>query len=41
MAAALPHPLGVVEVPGAGHMTPLTAPDAVTAVVRDLAALPA
>jgi len=41
MAAALPHPLGLVEVPGAGHMTPLTAPDAVAAVVRDLAARPA
>jgi len=41
MLAALPCPTGLVEVPGAGHMTPLTAPDAVAAAVRDLAERPA
>lgn len=34
LAAALPCCLGLVEVPGVGHMTPLQAPDAVAAAVR-------
>jgi pimeloyl-ACP methyl ester carboxylesterase len=38
MAAALPLPAGLVEVPGAGHMTPVTAPDAVSDAVRALVA---
>jgi len=37
MAASLPHPAGLVQVAGAGHLTPLTAPDAVAAAVLDLA----
>jgi len=37
MAAALPCPAGLVQVAGAGHLTPLTAPDAVAAAVLDLA----
>jgi pimeloyl-ACP methyl ester carboxylesterase len=37
MADALPFSLGLVELPGEGHMTPLTAPDQVAGVVRRLA----
>jgi pimeloyl-ACP methyl ester carboxylesterase len=36
MATALPNPAGLVEVQGAGHMTPVTAPDAVSEAVRGL-----
>ncbi|MER6689204.1 alpha/beta fold hydrolase [Streptomyces minutiscleroticus] len=38
LAAALPHCLGTTELPGLGHMTPVEAPDLVTARIRDLAA---
>ena len=37
LAEALPHGLGVVEVPDAGHMTPVQAPEAITAAVHQLA----
>ncbi|MDI5966163.1 alpha/beta fold hydrolase [Streptantibioticus silvisoli] len=37
MAARLPHGLGVTELPGLGHMTPIEDPDAVVRVLRDLA----
>ena len=36
LAAALPQPLGLVELPGLGHMTPVQAPDAVTEAVLRL-----
>jgi pimeloyl-ACP methyl ester carboxylesterase len=36
LAEALPNCLGVVELPGHGHMTPLEAPEAVAGTVRDL-----
>ncbi|MEV5972568.1 alpha/beta fold hydrolase [Streptomyces sp. NPDC051921] len=36
MAAALPHCTGLVELAGAGHMTPVEAPEAVTAQIREL-----
>ncbi|MER6783645.1 alpha/beta hydrolase [Streptomyces sp. NPDC000658] len=36
IAAALPHSLGVTELPGVGHMTPVEAPDLVTARIREL-----
>jgi pimeloyl-ACP methyl ester carboxylesterase len=36
MAALLPHCLGVIELPGLGHMTPLEDPDAVARAIRDL-----
>ncbi|MCQ9131556.1 alpha/beta fold hydrolase [Streptomyces hilarionis] len=36
IAAALPHSLGVTELPGVGHMTPVEAPEAVTARIREL-----
>ncbi len=36
MDAALPRSVGLVVLPGEGHMTPLTAPDAVATAVRDL-----
>jgi pimeloyl-ACP methyl ester carboxylesterase len=36
MAAALPQSLGLVTVPGAGHMTPVEAPRAVDGAVRRL-----
>ncbi|HEY6793971.1 MAG TPA: alpha/beta hydrolase [Kineosporiaceae bacterium] len=36
IAAALPRPVDLIEVPAAGHMTPLTAPDEVAAAVRGL-----
>ncbi|MFE2266147.1 alpha/beta fold hydrolase [Streptomyces griseosporeus] len=38
LAAALPHCLGVTELPGLGHMTPVEAPELVTAKIRELAA---
>ncbi|MFD3488849.1 alpha/beta fold hydrolase [Streptomyces sp. NPDC058665] len=37
-AAALPHCVGVTELTGVGHMTPVEAPEAVTAVIRGLVA---
>ena len=37
LAEALPLGLGVVEVPDAGHMTPVQAPEAITAAVHRLA----
>ncbi|WP_415960630.1 alpha/beta fold hydrolase [Streptomyces sp. 021-4] len=36
IAAALPVGLGLTELPGMGHMTPLEAPEAVTAKLREL-----
>ncbi|TXS41662.1 alpha/beta hydrolase [Streptomyces sp. uw30] len=36
LAAALPHCLGVTELPGLGHMTPIEAPELVTAKIREL-----
>lgn len=36
MVAALPRPVGLVEIPGAGHMTPLDTPDAVADAIRRL-----
>lgn len=38
LAAALPHCLGVTELPGVGHMTPVEAPGPVTGRIRALAA---
>lgn len=38
LAAALPQCLGVTELPGVGHMTPVEAPDLVTGKIRSLAA---
>ncbi|MGC0376758.1 alpha/beta fold hydrolase [Streptomyces sp. SAI-229] len=38
LAAALPNCLGVTELPGIGHMTPVEAPDLVTGKIRALAA---
>jgi pimeloyl-ACP methyl ester carboxylesterase len=38
MSAALPRSLGLVTVPGAGHMTPVEAPRAIDHAVRRLAA---
>ncbi|WP_392671223.1 alpha/beta fold hydrolase [Streptomyces sp. LN785] len=38
LAAALPDCLGLTELAGMGHMTPVEAPEAVTAAIRDLAA---
>lgn len=38
LAEALPHPLGLTELTGQGHMTPIEAPEAVTARIRELAA---
>lgn len=37
LADALPHGLGVIEVPGIGHMTPVQAPDTITSAVQALA----
>ncbi|MGX2995235.1 alpha/beta fold hydrolase [Streptomyces sp. JNUCC 64] len=37
LAAALPHCTGLTELAGVGHMTPLEAPEAVTAAIRRLA----
>ncbi|MGS2589694.1 alpha/beta fold hydrolase [Streptomyces hebeiensis] len=36
LAAALPDCVGLTELPGAGHMTPVEVPRAVTAAIRDL-----
>jgi pimeloyl-ACP methyl ester carboxylesterase len=36
MSAALPQSLGLVTVPGAGHMTPVEAPRAVDRAIRRL-----
>ncbi|MFE5816509.1 alpha/beta fold hydrolase [Streptomyces sp. NPDC056479] len=36
LAAALPNCLGVTELPGLGHMTPIEAPELVTAKIREL-----
>ncbi|MGW0550671.1 alpha/beta fold hydrolase [Streptomyces altiplanensis] len=36
IVAALPHPLGLTELAGVGHMTPVEAPEAVTAKLREL-----
>ncbi|MEV1061785.1 alpha/beta hydrolase [Streptomyces sp. NPDC050263] len=36
IAAALPRSLGVTELPGLGHMTPVEAPDLVTRRIREL-----
>ncbi|MEU0739081.1 alpha/beta hydrolase [Streptomyces sp. NPDC006134] len=38
LAAALPNCLGLTELPGVGHMTPVEAPDLVTGKIRALAA---
>ncbi|MGC9439847.1 alpha/beta fold hydrolase [Streptomyces sp. WG5] len=38
LAAALPHCVGLTELPGLGHMTPVEAPDLVTGKIRALAA---
>ncbi|MFE6778404.1 alpha/beta fold hydrolase [Streptomyces sp. NPDC057702] len=38
IVAALPHSLGLTELPGIGHMTPLEVPDTVTAAIRGLVA---
>jgi pimeloyl-ACP methyl ester carboxylesterase len=38
LAGALPRCLGLVEVPGVGHMTPVQAPDAAAAAVRRVVA---
>ncbi|MET9256628.1 alpha/beta hydrolase [Streptomyces sp. NPDC003717] len=38
LAAALPHCVGLTELPGVGHMTPIEAPEVVTGKIRDLAA---
>ncbi|MGW5851374.1 alpha/beta fold hydrolase [Streptomyces sp. NPDC055254] len=38
LAAALPHCVGLTELTGVGHMTPIEAPEAVTAAVRELTA---
>ncbi|MEV3859585.1 alpha/beta hydrolase [Streptomyces sp. NPDC050095] len=37
IAAALPQCVGLTELAGMGHMTPVEAPDAVTGVIRELA----
>ncbi|MFJ3672233.1 alpha/beta fold hydrolase [Streptomyces sp. NPDC090106] len=36
LAAALPHCVGTTELPGIGHMTPIEAPELVTARIREL-----
>lgn len=36
IAAALPQPLGLTELAGLGHMTPVEAPDAINARIREL-----
>ncbi|WP_217144406.1 alpha/beta fold hydrolase [Streptomyces sp. AC627_RSS907] len=38
LAAALPHCVGLTELPGLGHMTPVEAPELVTGRIRGLAA---
>ncbi|NXY98423.1 alpha/beta hydrolase, partial [Streptomyces sp. BR123] len=37
IAAALPHCVGLTELTGMGHMTPIEAPEAVGNAVRELA----
>ncbi len=39
LAAALPNCVGLTELTGMGHMTPVEAPEAVTAALRELAEL--
>ncbi|MEV8067673.1 alpha/beta hydrolase [Streptomyces sp. NPDC085995] len=36
LAAALPQCVGLTELPGLGHMTPMEAPEAITAKIREL-----
>ncbi|MBE8473918.1 alpha/beta fold hydrolase [Streptomyces justiciae] len=36
LVAALPHCVGLTELPGLGHMTPVEAPELVTGTIRDL-----
>lgn len=36
IVAALPHSLGLTELTGVGHMTPVEAPEVVTAKLREL-----
>ncbi|MGY5045486.1 alpha/beta fold hydrolase [Streptomyces sp. 900105755] len=36
LIAALPHPLGLTELPGVGHMTPVEAPELVNGKIREL-----
>ncbi|MFE7646417.1 alpha/beta hydrolase [Streptomyces phaeoluteigriseus] len=36
IAEALPHCVGLTELPGLGHMTPVEAPELVTGMIRDL-----
>lgn len=36
LAAALPHPAGLTELPGLGHMTPVEAPELITGKIRQL-----
>ncbi|GGY72483.1 hydrolase [Streptomyces olivaceoviridis] len=36
LVAALPHCVGLTELPGVGHMTPIEAPEPVTARIREL-----
>ncbi|WP_169794459.1 alpha/beta fold hydrolase, partial [Streptomyces prasinus] len=38
IASRLPHCLGLTELPGIGHMTPVEAPEQVTGMIRELAA---
>lgn len=38
LAAALPHCAGITELPGLGHMTPVEAPELVSAKIRELVA---
>lgn len=38
LAAALPHCVGITELPGLGHMTPVEAPELVTGKIRELVA---
>ncbi|MHB9861122.1 alpha/beta fold hydrolase [Streptomyces sp. YIM S03343] len=38
LVAALPHCVGITELPGLGHMTPVEAPELVTGRIRELAA---
>ncbi|MFK0156801.1 alpha/beta fold hydrolase [Streptomyces sp. NPDC090493] len=38
LIAALPHPLGLTELPGMGHMTPVEAPELVNGKIRELVA---
>ncbi|MEU6402987.1 alpha/beta hydrolase [Streptomyces sp. NPDC046985] len=39
LAAALPHCVGLTELPGLGHMTPVEAPGLITGKIRELAAV--